>query len=101
MAKRKLSLKKRQSVRKDISRLISHGKKQADILRKIATKYGIKPITARWYYKDLAKPGKKPSRLKIDTSKTPRPKIRQSRLQPSNRAMRIVHQIQTIMAKKL
>ena len=53
MAKRKLSLQERNSIRKEIQQLISQKKKQADILRAMAKKYGIKPITARWYYQSV------------------------------------------------
>ena len=64
MAKRKLSSEQRVALRLELKAGLAGKKKQADILRAIAEKYGITTITARWYLKSLDghKKGRKPGR---------------------------------------
>jgi hypothetical protein len=91
MAKRKLSPQQRETIRKEIRLSLNQKKKQADILRAVAKKYGITTITARWYYKSIVRPVKAPTPKKAKASRaisyTPR-------VQATNGAsLRIVQQV--------
>jgi len=101
LAKRKLSLQQRNSVRKQIRKGLAQKKKPADILRGVAEKFGIATITARWYLKKVVDPGKASTRKrKVVRLAARRHARRSSRVQPTNGAsMRFVHQVQAIAAK--
>jgi hypothetical protein len=100
MAKRKLSSDQRLSLRKEMRKLVSQGKKQADILKAIASKYGITTITARWYYKGVTKPGRKPAAVKVKTKRRRKSLAGRPRLQAvSSAGLRVVHQVQSIAEK--
>lgn len=53
MAKRKLSAKQRSELRADLKKGPQAGESNADLLRRMAKKYGITTITARWYLKSI------------------------------------------------
>lgn len=53
MAKRKLSAEQRAELRADLKKSIGGDEKTADVLRRVAKKYGITTITARWYLKSI------------------------------------------------
>jgi hypothetical protein len=102
VAKRKLSPQQRETIRKEIRQLISQKKIQAEILKAMASKYHVSPITARWYYMSVAKPGKGSPRVKAQTPRRGRPVGRKTRIKPSIGAglgLRIVHQVQSIAEK--
>jgi hypothetical protein len=100
MAKRKLSPQQRETVRKDIRQLVAQKKMQADVLRAIAGKYHITPITARWYYKSVVKTGKQVSQSKQNVSQVTEKTARRPRIHVANgAALRIVHQVQSLADK--
>jgi hypothetical protein len=94
MAKRKLSLEQRQTIRKEIRLFLTQKKRQADILRAVAKKYGITTITARWYYKSLVSPRKASTPKKAKGSRaisyTPRAQAE------NGASLRLVHQVQSL-----
>ncbi len=53
MAKRKLSAEQRAELRAELKKSIGGKEKTADVLRRVAKKYGITTITARWYLKSV------------------------------------------------
>ena len=58
MAKRKMSERQRESIRKEIKQGLSRKKKKSVILSRVAEKYKISTETVRWYLKSLSKNGK-------------------------------------------
>jgi hypothetical protein len=56
VAKRKLSPKQRETVRKEIRQYLAQKQKPAEIQKTVAKKYGITTITARWYLKSVRGP---------------------------------------------
>ena len=62
MAKRKLSLQQRKSIREEIRRYVAQKKSTAEILNLLATKYRFTTATARWYYTSVVRPAAKPTR---------------------------------------
>lgn len=54
MAKRKLSSAQRRAVRKTIAKALKAGRKPAEIMREVAKRYGITPVSARWYLRAAA-----------------------------------------------
>ena len=99
MGKRKLSLQQRQTIRKEIRQLITQKKKQSEILRAMAAKYHITPITARWYYKSLVRPGKQAPKAKL-APRGGRKAVRRGRIHSTNgAALRIVQHVQTLADK--
>ena len=54
MAKRKLSEKDRNGVRRMLKRGVAKRIPTSELLRSVGKKYGISPETARWYLKSLA-----------------------------------------------
>jgi hypothetical protein len=99
MAKRKLSLEQRQSVRQDVRQLVSQKKRQAEILRAVAKKYGITPVTARWYYNSIVRAVKPASARKAKRSR--RALAYRPPPPAGGTALRIVHQVQSIAEKNL
>lgn len=102
LAKRKLSLEQRATVRKEIRQSLTKKKKPAEILRAVAAKYGVSIITARWYLKSVLRPGKPVSARKPKGrhQASGRQARRRTRVQPANgAAMRFVHQVQAIAEK--
>lgn len=93
MAKRKLSLQQRKTIRREIRQLIAQKKKQADILRAMADKYGIKTVTARWYYKSIVKTGKNQAVRRTSA----RGGVRLA----NGASLRLVHQVQSIADRNL
>jgi hypothetical protein len=102
MAKRKLSPQQRITIRKEIRQLIGQKKKQADILRVIAEKYGITTITARWYYKGIVQPAKQ-SRGKSRATRqyATRRTRRKTRISADGASLKLVQQVQSVAAKSL
>lgn len=102
MAKRKLSPQQRLTIRKEIRQQIAQKKKQADILRTIAEKYGITTITARWYYKGIAKPAKQSRSKPKATRKYAAPgRRRKTRISSNGASLRLVQQVQSVADKSL
>lgn len=98
MAKRKLSPQQRETIRKEIRQLASQKRKQAEIIRAMAEKYKVSPITARWYYKSVVRPGRPAA--KPPTGRRPQKVSRSPKFKPVNGAsLRIVQQVQTIADK--
>jgi hypothetical protein len=93
MAKRKLSLQQRQSVRKDLRQLLARKLRQVDILRAIAKKYGITPITARWYYHSIVRPKRPASAGK---AKSPRDMAHRPPQPAPETSLRVVYRVQSI-----
>jgi len=68
--------------------------RQAEILRTIAAKYGITPITARWYYHSVALPRRSSRRRATRKNLS---KFRHTHQHPANgTALKIVHHLQTV-----
>ena len=102
MAKRKLSPQQRITIRKDIRQLVGQKKKQADILRAIAEKYGITTITARWNYKGIAQPAKGSRRKPKATRKyATRRARRKTRISANGASLKLVQQVQSVADKSL
>lgn len=98
MAKRKLSLQQRETIRKEIRQLASQKKKPADILRAMADKYHITTITARWYYKSVVRPGRPATKAR--PGRRPSRLARSPKFKAANGAsLRIVQQVQTMADK--
>jgi hypothetical protein len=62
MAKRKLSLQQRKSIREEIRRHVAQKKGRAEILNGLAGKYGFTTATARWYYTSVVRPTARPAK---------------------------------------
>ena len=90
MAKRKLSLKQRQTIRQDIRKGLGEKKKQSELLKAMAKKYGISTITARWYLKSVVNPSPK--------RRTPRKSLL-NRLKGAS--LKLVQQVQSTAKKTL
>jgi hypothetical protein len=98
MAKRKLSLKQRLYLRKDLRQLLAQKKKQADILRAIAKKYGITTISARWYYHSIVRPAR-PSPVQEAAVSGRTIEYRSQAHADNATSLRIVHEVQSIAEK--
>ncbi len=78
MAKPKLSVAQRKSLRKEIGERLSKKERPAEIIKAISEKYKIVSFTARWYLRGVVdsraggKPGKKKAAAKRKAIKKPR-----------------------------
>jgi hypothetical protein len=69
MAKRKLSAEQRRELRAWLTKAVKSGRLTPEIIKDAAGKYGISPITARWYLKSLNGAGTRGRRRSIRSSR--------------------------------
>jgi transposase len=69
MAKRKLSADQRRELRAWLTKAVDGGRPTPEIIKDAASKYGISPITARWYLKSLNGSGARARRRPTKSSR--------------------------------
>jgi hypothetical protein len=99
MAKRKLSPEQRETIRKEIRQLANQKKKQAEIIRTMSENYKVSPMTARWYYKSVVRPGRPAAKAR--PGRRPNKVARSPKFKPAanGASLRMVQQVQTIADK--